>query len=329
MKEKKYLTLPVILVFIIVIQSCRTVPESIHQIKRFEKDLFLSERVIDDITIDSLRNKYPAFLPVFCTDIIRVGPDTTETAVSQLNEFIRDPVIRQVYRMVDTIFENFRPYEDQIFNGIGKFMEKTGSFEGLTIITYISGFNQSFATLPGIIATSLDNYIGPETEYYSELSIPKYLRQTMGPDYLAIDAVRAWIISELRQPQGASTLLDHMIYEGMVLYYLRNSLPREEEHKIFRYSDEQLEWCKDYEASMWNYILENELLYSTDRMIISRMTGEGPFVREFGQDSPGRAGSWLGYRIFESYMKKQGKGSKWPLFVDDPKHILSESRYRP
>ena len=80
---------------------------------------------------------------------------------------------------------------------------------------------------------------------------------------------------------------------------------------------------------MWEYIIENKLLYSPDRILISRMTKEAPFVREFGQESPGRAGSWLGYKIVKAYMKKTNDSPLELINIKDSKEILSNSRYRP
>ena len=80
---------------------------------------------------------------------------------------------------------------------------------------------------------------------------------------------------------------------------------------------------------MWKYPVENELLYSSDHSLISRLTNEAPFVRAFGRESPGRAGSWIGYRIVDSYMNKTGTKPVELIKNQDTQTILSESRYRP
>ena len=329
MRAKNSGYLAIVLIVISSLQGCNEGNTIKTTVQRFEKDLFVTFGDSDSTYVSNLKNKYHDFFPLFCTDIIRIGPDTARSALVQLRQFKNDPVVKQVSEMADSVYGNFNPYSEKIRAGIKRFGEKTGTTGNIEIITFIGGFNQSFIALPGTLAVGIDNYLGAETGFYKQLAIPRYLRQNMDPEYLAADAVRAWITSELARPGGNSTLLENMIYEGMVLYYLKNSLPRLEEHKIFRYTQQQLEWCEQFEKSMWRYILENELLYSTDRMIISRMTKEGPFVREFGQDSPGRAGSWLGYRIFENYMKKAGKKTNWPLEIEDSRKVLSESRYRP
>ena len=151
----------------------------------------------------------------------------------------------------------------------------------------------------------------------------------MSPDFIGIDAVRAWIMSEVVKPNTLINLLDNMIYQGRILYLLRESIPGVKDYMIHRYSEEQLGWCRENEGAMWKYLIENELLYSGDHILISRLTNEAPFVREFGRESPGRAGSWIGFRIVESYMKKTGSRVIDLVKNQDTKTILSESRYRP
>ena len=220
-------------------------------------------------------------------------------------------------------------YAREIQSGISQYNSLLSHDDSVKLITYISGFNQSFVSLPGILGIGLDNFLGSETTYYQQLGIPKYLIRTMAPEFLVVDAVRAWILSETPQAENMSSLLDHMIFEGKILFLLHESVSDQEEHKVFRFSKDQLRWCLEYERSMWEFIIGNELLYSSERLLIRRFTREAPFIKEFGKESPGRAASWLGYRIVSSYMKRTGKTPSEMVQKDDSRTILSESRYKP
>ena len=55
---------------------------------------------------------------------------------------------------------------------------------------------------------------------------------------------------------------------------------------------------------MWQYLIEKDLLFSTDQLTIRKLTGEAPFTSYFTNESPGRAAVWIGFRIVESYMVK-------------------------
>ncbi len=322
------ISLIVIAAALTILSGCRALNTKEPQVKRFEKDLFALELNSPE-KINSLKENYPDFFPVFCSDIIAIGPANSPTIHETLAQFVNDPVIRSIYEMTDSVYPDLDSYSHKIHAGLKKFNKMLDVSDTVQLISYISGFNQSFVSIPGVLGISLDNFLGAETEYYKHLAIPKYLRQTMDPNHLSINAVRAWILSEVTEPPETKTLLDHMIYEGKILYLLKESMTKEKECDIFNYSQDQLEWCLQYESIMWEYIIEKELLYSPDRILISRITKEAPFVREFGQESPGRAGSWLGYRIVKSYMKKTGQSASELISVKDSKEILAESRYRP
>lgn len=296
---------------------------------RFEQDLFNQNNSQTEVLIDSLRSLYPDFFNVFCTEVISIGPDTTEMFPVYLNEFLNDPVIQSIKSITDSVYPSLDETEGIIYKGINKFGKLFPTDDSVLLISYISGFNQSFVSLPGILAIGLDNYLGAGTVYYEQLGIPLYIREKMEPEYLAADAVRAWIMSEIPVPDNLVTLLDNMLYEGILFYLLKQCLPGKEEHKVFRYSEEQLDWCYKYERQMWEFIIENELLYSSNRLLINRLTKEAPFIKEFGQDSPGKAIAWLGFRIIESYMKKSGKPASDLFNIKDSKEILARSRYRP
>jgi hypothetical protein len=175
------------------------------------------------------------------------------------------------------------------------------------LVTYIGGFNQSFAALPGILAIGLENYLGDTCSLYQSLGIPAYLRARMKPENIPADAVRAWIYSGLEPVTPEQGFLDHMVYQGKAYWLLKKLLPRISDEDLFQFSREQVTWCKENEKAMWRFLAEKEILFSTDRMTIRRFFEEAPFTREFGNESPGRTGAWIGYRMLCSYIKTTGQ----------------------
>lgn len=319
----------ILLVVLLILSACKDLSRSNQTLYRLEQDLFSLTGVQDLSDFDKLKEKYPVFFPLFCSEIIGIGSDTSNLLPNYMNHFLRDPVIISIKEATDSVYPDLLGTAQDIHRGIDRFEKTISRNDTVKLISYISGFNQSFVSLPGILGLGLDNYLGANSEYYQQLAIPKYVRKTMDPEFLAVDAVRAWIMSDVVAPDDIVTLLDHMIHEGKILYLLKESISPKKEYKIFRYSKEQLEFCIENERSMWEFIIENELLYSSDHLLISRMTKEAPFIREFGTESPGRVGSWLGFRIVQRYMKRTGTAASDLILMEDSKTILSESRYRP
>ena len=57
---------------------------------------------------------------------------------------------------------------------------------------------------------------------------------------------------------------------------------------------------------------------------------DGPFTAEITQDSPGRLGLWVGWRIVESYMRNNKGVTLHELINEnDAQKILEQSFYKP
>ena len=96
------------------------------------------------------------------------------------------------------------------------------------------------------------------------------------------------------------------------------------------YSEEQWDWVKKNEANMWNALIASKDLYTTSMMIKNQYIGDGPFTKPFTQESPGRAGTYIGWRIVENYMKHNPQISIQQLLQQpDAQMILNNSNYRP
>jgi uncharacterized protein YjaZ len=81
---------------------------------------------------------------------------------------------------------------------------------------------------------------------------------------------------------------------------------------------------------MWQMIVEQKHLFDNDRMVLQRYIGKSPFTYYLGQESPGGAAIYLGYRIVESYMKRYPETTLADLMkINDGSQVLKEARYNP
>ncbi|MCD6332644.1 MAG: hypothetical protein J7L89_05170 [Bacteroidales bacterium] len=320
------LTIPFI--FLITFAGCHSPQPSELKLIRFDRMIF---SVDADTLARYIRNQYPEispFLDLYNEYVLRIGPDTLPDYASTLRRFTDDPVMIEAHRLTDSV------YPDQIFHQkiLGRALATYSGWKHKkppVVVTYPSGFNQAFVALPGILGIGLDQYLGADQSYYVDLGIPKYIRDYRNPENLVPDALRAWILSDLRPPQPGSNLITQMIYHGKVLYLLTRLLPGPYKEMIFRYSSEQFNWLESHEKAMWQFLAEEKYLFSTDRMTIRRMVEEAPFIREFGSDSPGRCGEWIGYRIIKQYVRHTHISIPGLLAQQSVTEILDRSGYRP
>jgi hypothetical protein len=127
-----------------------------------------------------------------------------------------------------------------------------------------------------------------------------------------------------------SNLLSNIIYQGKLLYFTKALLPEEPDTLVIGMSKTNLEWCKKYEDKMWAYLVENKMLFKSDYLTISKFINDGPFTKEFGKSSPGKAVVWVGWQIVNRYMRKQANIDLHTLMEDnDFQKILRLSKYKP
>ena len=123
------------------------------------------------------------------------------------------------------------------------------------------------------------------------------------------DLATAYAEQLIYQPKRA-TFLEEMIYFGKQLYLKDLLIPFKENNEKIGYLPAQYEWAVDNEFYIWQYFVEKELLYETDRKLLSRFIIPAPFSRfnlELDSESPGRLGQYIGWQIVKSYMENNTK----------------------
>jgi hypothetical protein len=302
------------------------------EIKRLEKDLFTlnPDQVIP--MVPSLKKKYDGFLQLFSL-VINTG-DINETSFGDmLLRFCSDKQNNDVFALTMKRFPDVKPIEKELE---GAFRHYLYYFPGKTVpsvFTCITGFNNSIIAGDSLLGIGLDRYLGADCEYYPRLSIYKYIAARMTPENIVPDCMFGWGASEWdfsTLKYTADNVLAEIIHNGKLKYFEKCMLPETSDEMIFSFTPDQMKFCRNNESQMWQYLVENNLLFSTDQLTIRKLTGEAPFTGYFTKESPGRAAIWLGFRIVESYMiKNPGIKIEEMIKNKDVQGILEKSKYSP
>ena len=121
------------------------------------------------------------------------------------------------------------------------------------------------------------------------------------------DLATAYAEQLIYQPKRV-TFLEEMIYFGKQLYLKDLLIPFKDNNQKIGYSSAQYEWAEENEFYIWQYFVEKELLYETDRKLLLRFIIPAPFSRfnlELDSESPGRLGQYIGWQIVKSYMENK------------------------
>lgn len=343
MKSKSLLYILLVQVIFFLLTSCRNenkpdiseIQTSI-EIKRLDQDLFAS---IPDDTIEfisSLEYKYGKFFDLYNYRIISIGDSEEKLYIKNLLGFTNDPVIKQILEKCQIVFPQINEIQDGLNQGFRYYLYYYPDKPVPEVYTYLSGFNQSVITDERMLGIGLDKYLGADCDFYDRLAIPAYARRNMYPAKIVSDCMMAWALMEFDsgrpdyiREEIEDNLINNMLYNGKIMYFLDAVLPNEEESIKIGFSSQQLEWCINNEANMWDYLIENELIFSTDLMTMKKLLNKAPYTSYFTDESPGRSGIWIGWQIIRSYMKKTGISLQELMADNNYRKILNESGYNP
>jgi uncharacterized protein YjaZ len=127
-------------------------------------------------------------------------------------------------------------------------------------------------------------------------------------------------------------MLGQMVYYGKKLYLKDLLLPNASDDIKISYSKEEIEWVQDNERYMWQYFIENELLFQTQSSLSLRFIDPAPFSKfylEIDNDTPGKVGQWIGWQIVRSYMDKNPNTSLEELLSMSARDLFNKSNYKP
>jgi hypothetical protein len=281
---------------------------------------------------DSLKIKYGRALTTYST-VLGLGDPSDERWKSSFILFATDLQNLTLWDEVKQVWPSERSLEEGLEGAFRHYKYYFPESSVPEIITCITAFNNSIIIDDSLLMISLDRYLGADSKYYPSLGIYEYQSRKMTPDYVVSDCMYAWASTEWDYRDinyGTRTLLNTMLHEAKLLYFTRCMLPSEPDTILFGFRQDQLDFCSNNEAMIWEYLVSNDLLFSTDGFLIRKFTGEAPFTSYFTEASPGRAVVWTGYRIIARYMRNNPRVTLSELMaITDFQAILSGAKYNP
>lgn len=225
--------------------------------------------------------------------------------------------------------------ETQVEDGMAHYAYHFSPLPNQTVYTYVSNLDFNYPVLyVDSLATAfigLDLYLGPDHPAYRQL--PDYLRRIHTPENIAPDLFEQYAFKYVDAPQVDQPLIDEMIRMGLVRYFqlamLRNTAPE----IVFGYTTQQWEFCEKNEINIWTYLVEKQLLFDSSLDTKRRFLFPAPFSKFYtalDNETPGRIGEWVGWKIVTSYMDNHPEVSISDLMnTSDFQSLFRESKYKP
>lgn len=301
------------------------------EIVRFDNALLNinAQTALQDIRIIS--NEYPTFFPFFVENILGVPANDTDFLATQLPLFLQDTLygFKQTNEREKELFASTQDLENELGKAFARVHYLYPELPIPTIYLFISGFNASILFVDDDMAVGADMYLGSDYEYYNRV-VHDYQKVTMRKECIPVDVVSAHLFRYLPYTSTKSRLIDNMLYRGKIMYLLSQIFSDIPAYEVMGYTKEQWNWCIKHERAVWHLMMDKKDLFKNESLVLTSYLNEGPFTGEISQDSPGRLGTWIGWRIAESYMNHHPEITMQQLIAEpDAERILQESYYRP
>lgn len=298
---------------------------------RFDQDFNkLSDFDNFDKTSQELDSKYGLFYDIYNQGIIRLGSHNSPEYSRNASFFLNDEIYKMTYDSVQLNYPNLAQEEKKITKAFINYNRIFPKRQIPAIYTHLSGFNEPIVVADSILSVSLDNYLGENHSFYKNLGVYTYLLPRKNRDYIVIDAMRGWLMSEFDNDDVQKTLLDNMIYEGKILFTLSVILSDMPEYKLLGLSEKQYTWLMKNELNLWQFAIEKQHMFTTHQLTISKYINDGPFFNFFGSGSSPLVGKYLGWQVVNAYMQNNKEVDIEKLFsLKNGQEILELSGYRP
>ena len=267
--------------------------------------------------LPEIKKKYPYMFPSRVPDSI-------------WKKKMQDSLLLDLKTQVDSVFKDMNPYKSAIADVYKHIKFYFAKFKVPEIITLYSDWNylKKSIYVDSLQLVSLDNFLGTDNRIYK--GIPRYIKQNMNPVNMPV-AIAESIVETQVAPPKSKTFLAKMINYGKKLYLMDAYMPMTPDSLKIGYTAEKMKWAIDNEEGVWQYFIDEDLLYSNDQKLDLRFLNLAPYSKFYTEEdmqSPGYIGRYIGWQIVRSFMKKN-KVSLQKMIQMPEEEIFKKSKYKP
>ncbi len=311
---------------------------------RFDKDLYAIDSAHIGEGLKQLATKYPDFLDYFLDTIMayEIRGNYQDTAVG-IREGLKPFLVYKDFKeLEDTIMKHYpdtRATDEQL-QGAFKLMKHYFPEYHVPRIIYLNMGLSNWPSFPvdsNTFCIGLDMFLGDAFPHYRAIGIPYYMLSHHREQYIPVSVFSSIYWAKHPFVSNDKNLLELMIQRGKAMYFLHKMLPNMPDSVLFGYKQVQVDWCNKNEAFIYNFFIQQKLLYNTRAHDVMPYVTDGPFAQGLEASSvpdkvtPGSVGTWLGYKIVASYMQQNPTITLRDLLAQptDPVVFLEKARYKP
>jgi len=251
-----------------------------------------------------------------------------------------NPTLRDHYTNVQNLMD-----KPAIANDLQAISARANELVGLPLpdqlFFYISGIDLESPCIyfPGTTENDtkyafvgLDNFLGAGYPGYE--GIPAYQRVLLRQSQLPVAYAHALLATLSLENFNDPTLVGQMVYHGKIALATEAltgySIATGE---VLGYGPEEWNFLESNESNIWEVMVREKLLFSTDMMVRQRLSEPAPFSKlgtAMDGDIPGRVARYIGYKLVKSYAENHREMSlKEIIKIRDAQKFLRDAQYKP
>lgn len=302
-------------------------------IDRFDKQLVRIDTNNVPEGIKLLTQQYPTFTPIYFREIMEILAlnDTSRSPEMQVRNILVNKDFRSLQDSVEAHFKNIKPFEAALTQAFRLTKYYIPKFRAPRVVSFISAIGSFGAvTADSTLGLGLDMYMGADFPIYAMLpDYPAYVLRRFTPENIPVNAMKVLQQQYYPPHDQNSKLVEQMMDLGKQQYFLEMVLPETAEELRLGYTKEQLKFCNENEQMIWQFFIQNKLLYSTDWKEVIKFVGDGPSTQGMPGEAPGQIAAFTGYRIVQRYMQKHPEVTLEKLMDMPVMTVFNGAKYRP
>lgn len=236
-----------------------------------------------------------------------IGGFKDSSSLNRIEVFRNDPYIKRLESNISHTFLFKNEMQNQIIDGFKHLAYHLPSQHFPKQIFYLNSlFVSNVYCTDSEVGIGLERYLGPNSDVIKELPSQEFfqwMKDGMLKEYIPRDVLAEWISTNV-VPEDEGTFAEKMIRWGKIIYLTEAAFPEIDKHVLFRYTKNGYAWADHNEASIWKYIVNQDLLFSKNERDHANFLHEGPFTVGLPEKSPDRLGQYLGWKIVHEFMQK-------------------------
>ncbi len=283
--------------------------------------------------LPELKLQYPGIFECYFTNILGIQRirDTQGIRWSEMAGYLRYPGYRAAVDSVRKVFPDLNEEEKNLYQAFQYLHYYLPDRPLPKVFTFVSEYQYGAVTCADtLLGIGLDMYLGRNFTFYPAVGYPAYITRRMSREYLVRDAMMSLAQNDFGPDADSDVLLDRMIHQGKLLYFLDLTLPYTPDSIKITYTEKQLEWCEKNEREIWAYFLNDDRLFMNDRIKGSHYVQIGPSTMGMPPEAPGNIGSWVGWQIVRKFMDENPDvGIRELMSMRNGQKLLQLSGYKP